>query len=127
MLARIFHVTMTGNSDRSRRHPDIRSCLIPHWPDEDARAFLLLIHGRWTGVSCPGARGRDGSLRREAKAISLALARLTVPIRADLIGEMDMLSERSAASIRRLIMENTEESNDLHIGPSVAPASNGDK
>ncbi len=67
------------------------------------------------------ARMRDGSLRQDAEAISLALARLTVPIRADLIGEMDMLSERSAASIRRLIMENTEESNDLRLMAS-APA-----
>ena len=64
---------------------------------------------------------RDGSIRHDAESISMALARLTVPIRADLIGEIDMLSRRSASSIRQLIMENTEESNDIHIRPSDKP------
>jgi len=64
-----------------------------------------------------GDRMRDGSIRQDADAIALALARLTVPIRADLVGEMDVSANRSHAAIRRLILENTEESNDLHIEP----------
>jgi hypothetical protein len=74
---------------------------------EEYRRFLETI----------GDRMRDGSIRQDADAIALALARLTVPIRADLVGEMDVSANRSHAAIRRLILENTEESNDLHIEP----------
>ncbi len=63
-----------------------------------------------------GDSTQDGRLRdTDADALSKALASLTVKIRADLIGDMDMLGDYSQAQIARMILKNSDESTELRV------------
>jgi len=63
-----------------------------------------------------GRCAADGEIGGDSDVLAAALARLTVRIRADLIGEADaMEADYSAAQIQRMILANSEESSDLHV------------
>ncbi len=63
-----------------------------------------------------GKCAEDGEIGRDSDVLSEALARLTVHIRADLIGEADALEEDySTSRIRGMILANSEESSELRV------------
>ena len=66
-------------------------------------------------LSVLGDSTEDGSLNKDFEVVSTALAKLTVAIRADLLGESDAMSGHSQDSIRSMILKNVSESSDLHI------------
>ena len=57
----------------------------------------------------------DGNISDDVSDVSTALAKLTVAIRADLLGESDDISGHSQDSIKSMILKNVSESSDLHI------------
>ena len=57
----------------------------------------------------------DGNISDDVSDVSTALAKLTVAIRADLLGESDAISGHSQDSIKSMILKNVSESSDLHI------------
>jgi len=57
----------------------------------------------------------DGTLLNNSDEIADALARLTIEIRADLIGEMDREGEYTRKHISRLIQRNSDESGEISI------------
>jgi len=57
----------------------------------------------------------NGTIQDNGNEISMALANLTIKIRQDLIGEMDVLGNYSQAQIKTLILRNSDESMDLKI------------
>ncbi len=57
----------------------------------------------------------NGTIQDNSTEISMALANLTIQIRKDLIGEMDITGHYSQTQIKQLILRNTDESLDLKI------------
>lgn len=64
-----------------------------------------------------GDSTEDGNISNDLVPISNALAKLTIAIRADLLGESDALSGHSQDSINNMILKNVSESSDLQINP----------
>jgi hypothetical protein len=64
-----------------------------------------------------GRCAEDGTLLNNSEEIADALARLTVEIRTDLIGEMDKEGEYSHTHISRLILRNSDESGEIKTQP----------
>ncbi len=68
-------------------------------------------------LSVLGDSTEDGNISNDLVPISNALAKLTIAIRADLLGESDALSGHSQDSINNMILKNVSESSDLQINP----------
>lgn len=66
-------------------------------------------------LSVLGDSTEDGNISNDLIPISNALAKLTIAIRADLLGESDALSGHSQDSINNMILKNVSESSDLQI------------
>ncbi len=66
-------------------------------------------------LSVLGDSAEDGDLGNDFEHVSTALAKLTVVIRADLLGTEDALSGHSLGDIRSIILKNTNESSDLKL------------
>ncbi len=66
-------------------------------------------------LSVLGDSTEDGNISNDLVPISNALAKLTIAIRADLLGESDALSGHSQDSINNMILKNVSESSDLQI------------
>ena len=62
-----------------------------------------------------GESTEDGTLLNNSDEIADALAKLTIEIRADLIGEMDQEGEYTRKHISRLIQRNSDESGEISI------------
>ncbi len=58
---------------------------------------------------------KNGTIQDNSEEVALALANLTIKIRNDLIGDMDLLENYTEEQIRQLILRNTDESMDLKI------------
>ncbi|MBW1646336.1 MAG: hypothetical protein JRJ56_08470 [Deltaproteobacteria bacterium] len=58
---------------------------------------------------------RDAKISDNLDELSKALANLTVKIRADLIGDLDMMGNYTQKHIRNLILRNSDESMELKI------------
>ena len=56
---------------------------------------------------------QDGTLVNNSEEISSALAKLTIEIRADLIGEVDLTGEYTQHHIGQLIRKNSDESKEI--------------
>ena len=66
-------------------------------------------------LSVLGESTEDGVIGNDYEQVSTALAKLTVAIRADLLGESDSLSGHTKHHIRTIILNNAGESTDLKI------------
>ncbi len=66
-------------------------------------------------LSVLGDSTEDGNIRNDFELVSTALAKLTVMIRADLLGSADALSGHALEDIRAMIIRNTEESSELSL------------
>jgi len=62
-----------------------------------------------------GKSSEDGTLTNNSEEMADALAKLTVKIRADLIGEMDRAGAYTQHHISRLIQRNSDESEEIRI------------
>ena len=62
-----------------------------------------------------GESTEDGTLLNNSEEIADALAKLTIEIRTDLIGEMDREGEYTRKHISRLIQRNSDESGEISI------------
>ncbi len=58
---------------------------------------------------------RNGTFKDDSEKLSKAMARLTIQIRSDLIGEIDNLGNYSEEQITALILSNSDESLDIKI------------
>ena len=68
-------------------------------------------------LSILGDSTEDGNISNDFALVSNALAKLTIAIRADLLGESDALSGHSQDSINNMILKNVSESSYLQINP----------
>jgi len=66
-------------------------------------------------LSVLGDSTEDGAIHNDYDQLSTALAKLTVAIRSDLLGQSDSLSGHSQQHIRRMILRNADESSSLSI------------
>jgi len=62
-----------------------------------------------------GESTEDGTLLNNSDEIADALAKLTIEIRADLIGEMDQEGEYTQKHISKLIQRNSDESGEISV------------
>ena len=66
-------------------------------------------------LSILGDSTEDGNIGNDFEDVSTALAKLTVAIRADLLGDADTLSGHSQQQVKSMIIKNADESSDLQI------------
>ncbi len=78
-------------------------------------ASPAVLHEYHSFLSVLGDSTEDGAIGNDYEEVSTALAKLTVAIRADLLGQADSMSGHSQQHIRHMILKNADESSSLSI------------